>query len=186
MPRMNGIEMMEATRQIDYQKLILSSYDDFEYAKSAIQFKVVDYLLKPIDEDEVTPLLQSIVKTFPVKESNVPEILKPVLKPDYENYYINQAVNYIKGNLQDELEVDTIAGQLNISASYLMRTFKQHTGLTIKDFINRYRIYQSLELLKRHLKIYEISEQVGYNEYKAFSYNFHKYMNMTPNQYMKI
>ncbi|MGL6146255.1 MAG: response regulator, partial [Macrococcoides caseolyticum] len=86
MPRMNGIEMMEATRQIDYEKLILSSYDDFEYAKAAIQFKVVDYLLKPIDEDELNTLLQTIVRTFKATKRTVPEILRPVLMTDFDNY----------------------------------------------------------------------------------------------------
>lgn len=185
MPRMNGIEMMEATRQIDYEKLILSSYDDFEYAKAAIQFKVVDYLLKPIDEDELNTLLQTIVRTFKATKRTVPEILRPVLMTDFDNYYINQAVHFIKANIQAELDNEIIANELDISTSYLMRTFKQFTGITINDFINRYRVYRSLDLLEKHLKIYEVSEQVGYNEYKAFNYNFHKYLKMTPNQYMK-
>lgn len=155
MPRMNGIEMMEATRQIDYEKLILSSYDDFEYAKAAIQFKVVDYLLKPIDEDELNTLLQTIVKTFKTTKRTVPEILRPVLMTDFDNYYINQAVHFIKANIQAELDNEIIANELDISTSYLMRTFKQFTGITINDFINRYRVYRSLDLLEKHLKIYD-------------------------------
>lgn len=185
MPRMNGIEMLEKTKHIQFKKLILSSYDDFEYAKAAIQFQVVDYLLKPIDEDELFDLLEEISTTFTEKHYKVPDILKPVLKTDYENYYINQAVQYIKQNIRLELDNESIANRLNISTSYLMRTFKQYTGITMKDFVNRYRIYHSLQLLKQPLKIYEVSEKIGYNEYKAFNYNFHKYMNMTPNQYIK-
>ena len=186
MPRMNGIEMMDTTTDIPYEKIILSSYDDFEYAKAGIKHKVIDYLLKPIDEDQLKTLLQQVFKSIQQTPQTdaLPEVFKPVLKSDYQQYYIQEAVDYIKQHMHSTIEIEHIATQLDISPSYLMRTFKQHTGITMKDFINRLRIYQSLKLLKQHLKVYEVAETVGYNEYKTFVYNFHKYMDQTPIEYM--
>ena len=66
-----------------------------------------------------------------------------------------------------------------------MRTFKEHVGITILDYLNRYRIYQSLSLLQSQNKHYEIADKVGFSEYKTFSYHFKKYLNMTPSEYAK-
>ncbi len=51
MPRMNGIEVAESVyRNYPSTKIILlSGYNDFEYARSAMRFGVMDYLLKPVD-----------------------------------------------------------------------------------------------------------------------------------------
>lgn len=52
MPEMDGIELIRHARALNLQPLeilILSGFDDFEYARSAIVYDVLDYLLKPID-----------------------------------------------------------------------------------------------------------------------------------------
>ena len=59
MPVMDGLAFLsEATRRYPRtQYVIYSAYSDFEYAKEAINLSVVDYLLKPIREEEFFPLL---------------------------------------------------------------------------------------------------------------------------------
>ena len=55
MPGYDGLEMIEKARQInkDLEFIIISGYGQFEYAKKAISFGVKDYLLKPINRDEL-------------------------------------------------------------------------------------------------------------------------------------
>lgn len=50
-----------------------------------------------------------------------------------------------------------------------MRTFKDHVGITIVDYLNRYRILQSLQLLDRHYKHYEIADKVGFQSIKCLA-----------------
>lgn len=55
MPYMNGIELLKVVRKI-YPKthcVLLTAYSEFEYAKTAIQLGIDNYLLKPINPDEV-------------------------------------------------------------------------------------------------------------------------------------
>lgn len=52
MPEMSGIDLIRQVRQLGMEELeiiILSGFDDFQYARSAISFNVLEYLLKPID-----------------------------------------------------------------------------------------------------------------------------------------
>ncbi|MDQ1004627.1 two-component system response regulator YesN [Neobacillus niacini] len=55
MPEMSGIELLKTLNQIDNKPMVIliSGYDDFEYAKEAIKNNAFDYILKPIDYDEL-------------------------------------------------------------------------------------------------------------------------------------
>ena len=62
MPELDGIELIKATKDagIDCLFILLSGYRHFEYARSAIALNVVDYLLKPIDEEQLNRTLERI------------------------------------------------------------------------------------------------------------------------------
>lgn len=63
MPGRNGIEMAKLVRRElpDVRIVVLTGYDDFEYARDALRFGAVDYLLKPIEEDEMRAMISRIV-----------------------------------------------------------------------------------------------------------------------------
>ncbi|MGN1102897.1 MAG: response regulator, partial [Huintestinicola sp.] len=56
MPGKTGIEMTEAAKALGFKGkvIILSGYSDFSYAKTAISLGVENFILKPVDEDELT------------------------------------------------------------------------------------------------------------------------------------
>ena len=63
MPVMDGLELMEILRReniSDAHFVILSGYSDFEYARRAIRYDCMDYLLKPVMTDQLTELLQKV------------------------------------------------------------------------------------------------------------------------------
>ncbi|MGG4219066.1 response regulator transcription factor [Paenibacillus jamilae] len=62
MPVMDGLQLIEHLRSGGHHMhfIILSGYADFEYAKQAIQYGVFDYLLKPVDIDEMSSSLKRI------------------------------------------------------------------------------------------------------------------------------
>jgi two-component system, LytTR family, response regulator len=57
MPRMNGFELLEKIKEVSFELIFTTSYD--QYAIKAIKFSALDYLLKPIDREE---LQRSVVK----------------------------------------------------------------------------------------------------------------------------
>lgn len=77
MPECDGIELIEKVRQanLDTLFILLSGYRHFEYARSAIQLKVIDYLLKPIDEKQLNETLEkACAKLDQIKEQNEKQI----------------------------------------------------------------------------------------------------------------
>ncbi len=59
MPKMNGFEMLGQLRQVDFEIIFTTSYD--QYALKAIRFSAIDYLLKPVDSDELQQAIQKVL-----------------------------------------------------------------------------------------------------------------------------
>ena len=62
MPRMDGIELIKQVRvkEIPCHFIIVSGYRLFEYAHNALKYNVEDYILKPIDENEINSCLKKL------------------------------------------------------------------------------------------------------------------------------
>ena len=60
MPKMNGFEMLEQLPEINFDLVFTTSYD--KYALKAIRFSAIDYLLKPVDSEELQKAVQKVIQ----------------------------------------------------------------------------------------------------------------------------
>jgi two-component system, response regulator YesN len=69
MPKMGGLEFIEEARMIrsDLKFVIISGYDDFDYAKKGIQLGVSDYILKPVDQEELKKTMDKLKRQLQQK-----------------------------------------------------------------------------------------------------------------------
>lgn len=77
MPFMDGLELSRLVRQElpDIRILILSGYDEFDYAKEAIKLRVAEYLLKPVSSAKLLGVLKEITASI-YQEREERELLK--------------------------------------------------------------------------------------------------------------
>jgi two-component system LytT family response regulator len=75
MPKMNGFEMLEQLHEINFHLIFVTSYD--AYALKAIRFSAIDYLLKPVDREELQAAVRKVVKRV---QTPLPEQLKIILE----------------------------------------------------------------------------------------------------------
>jgi len=82
MPGMNGLELVARAKkeQFDCSFVILSGYDEFEYAKSAIRYGVKEYLLKPISIKELKELILTLKEDILSKRDNYSDRLSTLHK----------------------------------------------------------------------------------------------------------
>ena len=122
MPFISGIELARHVREVRPATNIafLSGYDDFEYAKQAIQYNIISYMLKPITLEGMTTELRSIRKKIDAQfamfrqaesQEAAQDLRAPMLMPlvldDYtESWNDSQAEAYGRecGLLRDELD----------------------------------------------------------------------------------
>lgn len=184
MPQMDGIEMLRALREegCNAYVIILTAYDHFSYAQSALRLGAVDYLLKPFHDGELENAINRLQSRIE-RRSDAAEIMD-IRKGD-KSKYVLEAMAYISKHYNEpDISVGTVAKSLNISEGYLSHTFKKETDYTLLNYLTRYRIHKAMELLKDcRVKVYEVAEQVGYRDIAYFSAIFKKHTGISPSEY---
>ncbi len=94
-------------------------------------------------------------------------------------------VDYVQENLSDpSLSLHETSKRFFFNASYLCRIFKQNTGMSFREFVNKQRIEQARKYLEDpNAKAYEVGVRVGIDDPNYFSTLFKKYAGMTIKQY---
>ncbi len=153
--------------------VIVTAYDEFDYARTALRAGVADYLLKPVRPDEVAAL---IAKAAAAREDDGGR--QPPL--------VAKVAAYVRANLDKPLKLRDIAGAVYLSQCHLSRTFKQLTGRSIVDFIRDQRLARAEELLAAtDLTVTEIAGQVGFRDAAYFTTCFKNRHGLSPVQYRK-
>lgn len=119
MPGYDGLEMIKRARELneDMAFVIISGYQQFDYAKKAIQYGVKDYLLKPIKKQELNDVLMNIKKDY-MEENNrlsVEEQNRFMLQTNIEKVRTTffSEILYKKNRLKDQMTVDQINREYN-------------------------------------------------------------------------
>ncbi|MEG1925675.1 MAG: helix-turn-helix transcriptional regulator, partial [Ruthenibacterium sp.] len=77
--------------------------------------------------------------------------------------------------MNESLNLEWLASQLWINASYLSRLFSEEVGQSITSYISNYRIEQAKKLIvESNLKLYEIAARTGFSSPIVFSTSFKK------------
>lgn len=186
MPKMDGLEMLEQLRQAGCKAyvIILTAYDSFAYAQSAIRLGAVDFLLKPFHDGDLEEAVLRLQKRFlPCQQP--PEANLPQVRDNIQSRYVLDAMAYIGENFADSnLSVGQVAAQLGLSEGHLSHLFKKEAGCTVGNYLTRCRIQHAMALLRqRKLKVYEVAESCGYRDITYFSGTFKKLVGVSPSEY---
>ena len=198
MPVMDGIEMIRTAKEDEsiptFKSIILTSYADFDYAKKAIDLDVSAYLMKPVDEQELAGAIGKIItelekerqfEQLSGKKASADETAALFIKSDKENDYIQQILDFTKEHFSEKISIEAFSEKMGVSASYLSRKFKEATGTSYLDFLNKYRVQQAVKLLETgKYKVYEVSDMTGFTDYQHFNAVFKRYTNVSPSEFM--
>ncbi len=100
---------------------------------------------------------------------------------------LSPIIEYIDKNYFDKINLNYLAGLVNLNSEYLCRLFKKTTGSTISDYINFVRISKAEQLLSTTDKtISEISMDSGFASVSYFNRVFKNYKKCSPSVYKKI
>lgn len=199
MPIMNGINMIKnSTDRFKYSAIILSGYDEFNYAKQAIHLGVSEYLLKPVENEQLMQALEkskeqvTLKKYYETEKSKYKDLdkLDVIQKETQEeshksSKHVLQMIEYVKENYNKKISIQDLVDILGMSSTYLNQKFKQETSYTFNDYVNRYRINKAINLMKKGGKIYNIATDVGFKDYRYFISVFKKYADCLPSDFIE-
>jgi two-component system LytT family response regulator len=133
MPRMSGFEMLQKISEQNFHLIFTTAYD--QYAIQAIRHSAFDYLLKPVDIDELQSAIQKAENTKSNHPSNAPKIavLKENLSDEFHLHKI--AIPSMEGLLFFNLsDIIYLKAESNYSTVYFSHHPKLLTTRTLHDF----------------------------------------------------
>ena len=137
-------------------------------------------LIAEIDEKNANDMK---LKQQEIKKLQAENAYKDSLMSDM----IDKAKEYIRSKFDQEIQLDDMALELNISKFYLSRLFKKFAGENMSQYITRLRIESSKELLaSTNKRIKEISDICGFNDQNYFCKVFKKATGISPTDYRAV
>ena len=98
-----------------------------------------------------------------------------------------EILNYISANYAEEIRVEQIAREYHLDRSYLERTFKRETGMSIREAITMFRIKKAQSLLREtSISVADVAKYSGFGDRLYFSKFFRKKFGMSLSEYRKI
>lgn len=175
MPRMDGIGLCQAlTRTYPAVKIILvTGYQEFEYAKAAIRFGVGDYLLKPVAPAQ---LVESVARVY--------HLDAPEAADSGEALYL-RVKDYLEAHLSDPLTLESVCRHFGMSQTSLSRLFRTCAGGSFVEELTALRIrYAKRQIeLDPGVLMKELARRAGFSDPLYFSRVFRRIAGVSPSQY---
>ena len=169
-PIMNGLKVIQCSRMKhpEIAFVIVSGYDDFSYCREALRLKITDYILKPVNYEEFGACIDNLKialfrQQLPQEETQGEE--RPIMA----------ITRYLQEHLSEDISLSVLAEEFHLSAQYISQLFKSEIGVNFLAYLTNIRMERAKKLLlSTALSIGEISEQLGFGDYRVFTKVFKK------------
>lgn len=192
MPGMSGLDLVEKAKNKGWCRhfMILSGYDKFEYARRALRLDAADYLLKPVDKEELRRDICRIARELEDEGKKEPNLLK-----EYECYFphlkegqipgpLQRSVQFIRENYQDAISLSMLSEHTGKTESYLSSLFKKEWNTTFLEIVNEMRLQQAIYMLlyEPSISVQDIAGKVGYKTERQLYRLIKNKLEITPQQ----
>lgn len=182
LPKINGLKAIKEIQDkaIDGNPiyvLIVTGYDDFTYCREALRLRVADFILKPIDFDN----LGMVIKDLAQKVMDNPRRKK------YVSGTIKKITTWMENNLEEEnMSLTLLAEKMNMNPTYISQLFKKEIGIGYHSYLNQIRVEKACKYLtETNAPITSVAELVGFSDYRVFTKVFKSIVGEPPSQYRK-
>lgn len=103
----------------------------------------------------------------------------------FQNNYINKILRYIHIHSAESISLSNIADDVHITPVYVSKLFKKETGMTLKSYINMYRIVKAKNFMLAGYRIIDLPDKCGFKDYSTFYRAFLKYSGISPEEFKR-
>ena len=200
MPKMSGLELLRKVRETNKNCfcIFVSAYTEFSYVHEAIKNGAVDYILKPIQEEELYKIIRKVIGEWKKNRNEKEKVkllqsevkkLKKEKQIDYKSNYdsekysksIRNVLSYIEENYHQDISLESAATEVFMNLSSL---FCNEMGVGFTKYLSDFRLKKAKILLREtELNINEIANMTGFATANYFVRVFKKQENCTPKEY---
>ncbi|ERL64769.1 response regulator transcription factor [Schleiferilactobacillus shenzhenensis] len=175
MPLMDGVALIKQVRFFNKQIkiVVISGYDDFEYARGVLPFDVSAYLLKPVNCVELRDALGEFLAP---RDTRVNEYSPAILR----------ILELLENEYDTNLTLEYLSEQVHLVPSYLGTLFKKEVGISFSRYLNELRMKKAAELLRQtNIRVVNVASFVGISDSSYFGKVFRQQYGVTPAEYRK-
>ncbi|MFV0583855.1 MAG: response regulator [Parabacteroides gordonii] len=194
MPRMDGFEfcrLLKSNLEVSHIPVILlTARTDQASTVQGYKEGADFYLPKPFDLEFLLAIARNLLKNreavkLRYKEGGGTVSPKEDTISNADEQFVKKLNDLIREQLENpELDVNFVATQMAMSRASLYNKLKALTGISIGDYINKFRMARVMELLAdKELSLLEISEKAGFTNQRYFSTVFKQAYGTTPSKY---
>ncbi len=192
MPDMNGLALLSIVQQRNLctNCIILTAFENFNYARQAVHFHASEYLLKPVDWKVLEGYISDLSLKIDANKA-MEQVLaaysvhfKELDKSDL-SLSLKRISKYVKANFSKDISLKQLSSNFNMSENSICNIFKKEMGITYLDYIYKLRLKSSMEILltEQKLTVKEVSAMVGYSSERQFFRMFKGQVGMSPQQF---
>lgn len=182
MPLINGSEFLKiASPEFPHAKfIVVSGYDAFTYARIAIQYHVIDYLLKPIVEEDLNAALQKARDLLDM-ENHVSRKQRSAPPAVNAERLACAVKDYLDRNYARDIHLPELVEFFHFSKEYISKLFKEKYNMGIYEYVLARRMTRAKVLLEENeIQIQSLAERLGYKDSNYFSKAFHTFYGISP------
>ena len=195
MPNMDGLMLIREARKRAPNSaiIILTAYEEFEYARQALEFRVLCYLVKPIDWDVLD---QHVYALANVSESNMnlektlqdcAHVYTHIERTD-TSHALSKITKYIRHHYTHNISLVQLSFYSGLSESYICTLFKKELEITFLEYVYELRLKHAIELLlsQQEMTVQDVAKMVGYQNDRQFFRLFKEHLGMSPQKFRDI
>ncbi|NBD27920.1 response regulator transcription factor [Paenibacillus glycinis] len=191
-PKLNGLEFAKKAKEAKpgVKIAVITGYDYYEYAVTALKIGIDDYVLKPVSKTDVYEVLRKLAEKLRSEQQqsqlqHLVSAYKTTLQVPDDSGSKASIAQIIEDNVANpDFSLAILANRIGFSAGYMSVLFKRLFAISFQDYLMATRLERSkLQLLASDAKIYEISSAVGFDNPNYFSAAFKKKFGLSPLQY---
>lgn len=190
MPFMDGIELTAWMQEhLDREQMpiivVISGYGEYEYVRTAMKRGAIDYLLKPVDREELKRILWQAEESWQKRRPGVGGGTGSEGHTSAVNQRkMQEAINYLYRNYMRSVDMAEVSNHISMNYTMFSVEFKKFTGQKFPAWLNKLRIEKARKLiLEENLKLNEVGVKVGFDDAARFTRVFREETGMTPSAY---
>ncbi|MFC5404895.1 helix-turn-helix domain-containing protein [Cohnella soli] len=164
---------------------VLIKLDDYLAGLNTDLFALLDIDAEQLDELNHYETVEDLRTWFLERFLTIADLLN-ARKQRKNRKLIEEVMAYVTERIGEQLTLRDVGNHFSYSHNYIGQLFREETGSSFTDFVIQVRLEKARDLLQHsNLKIYEISERVGYSNLTYFSKQFKECYGVSPGEYRK-
>lgn len=192
MPNMDGNELIHKLKGNGVQSefVMISAYDNFESVRAFFQQSGFDYILKPVNSDDIQIVLERLLTKLAARKNgnglndidqNGSDLENDSSVAITDNPGFNHLIEFVEAHYNEKITLEMLSDRFGFSRNYICSLFSKHLNTSLSRYITDIRMKRAKQLLSdKTVLLKEIALELGYKEYYHFYKVFKDYYGYSP------